>query len=269
MNWRRWAREPLVHFLLGGLAVYALFAWRGDLPDPASRTIRVTQEGEAQLALGFEQMMGRPPTNAELDQLVDRWVHDEVLYREALRLGLDQEDPVVRRRLAQKMDVIAASAADAELPSDAVLQKWLAAHPDRFTPDTALYFDQLYFTDEAQAKAALAKLKAGADWRNLGDPVSLPRSLDAALATAVANQFGDAFAHALETMTPGSAWRGPIVTPLGWHLVRLRDRNAGSLPSLAQVRERVTDDWRAQTERQRQAAGYKLLRDAYTVKVDQ
>lgn len=268
MNWRRWAREPLVHFLLGGLAIYALFAWRGEPPDPASRTIHVSQEDQAQLALGFEQMMDRPPTQAELDQLTDRWVHDEVLYREALRLGLDQQDPVVRRRLAQKMDVIAASAADAELPSDAALQKWLEAHPDRFTPGTALYFDQLYFGDEAQAKAALARLSSGADWRQLGEPSSLPRSSDAALASAVAEQFGDGFAHALETFRPGDTWHGPIESPLGWHLVRLRDRKAGSLPPLSKVRGPVTDDWRAQTEHEREEAAYKLLRGAYTVKVE-
>jgi hypothetical protein len=268
MNWRRWAKEPLFHFLLGGLAIYAVFAWMGDPPDPASRSIRVSQEDQAQLALGFEQMMDRPPTQAELDQLIDRWVHDEVLYREALRLGLDQNDPVIRRRLAQKMDIIAASAADAEQPSDAVLQKWLEAHPDRFTPDTALYFDQLYFGEEAGARAALARLKAGADWRILGEPVSLPRSLDAALATAVAEQFGDTFARALETFRPGDAWHGPIESPLGWHLVRLRDRKVGALPPLAKVRERVVEDWRAQTERQREDAGFKLLRDAYSVKID-
>ena len=97
---RKVLREPLIHFLVGGLAIFAFYAWLGEEPDPASRTITLTQEDQARLALGFEQTMARPPTDAELDALVERWVRDEVLYREALRLGLDEGDPVLRRRLA-------------------------------------------------------------------------------------------------------------------------------------------------------------------------
>lgn len=267
MKLGRWAREPLVHFLLGGLLIFALFAWRGEPVDPASRTIRIGQEDQAQLALGFERMMARPPTDAELDALTARWIRDEVLYREALRLGLEADDPVIRRRLAQKMDAIAASAADAEQPSDAVLGEWLRAHPDRFTPDTALTFDQLYFADAAAARGALARLRGGADWRGEGQAVSLPRSFEAAGRTEVASQFGDELARALEDMKPGSAWRGPVETPLGYYLVRLRERQRGALPALAEVRQRVDDDWRAETERARKDAGYRLLREAYSVEV--
>lgn len=269
MNWRRWAREPLVHFLLGGLLIFVLFAWRGEPADPSSRTITVDREARAQLALGFERMMARPPTDAELDALTTRWIRDEVLYREALRLGLDQHDPVIRRRLAQKMDVIAASAADAEQPSDAVLRDWLRAHPDRFTPDTALSFDQLYFADAGSARAALERLPGEAEWRQLGRAVSLPQSLEAAPRDQVVSQFGQAFVRALEDLQPGTGWQGPIETPLGYHLVRLRERKSAALPPLSAVRRRVEDDWRAETERQRKDAAYRLLRDAYTIEVEQ
>lgn len=268
MNLRRWAREPLVHFLLGGLLIFVLFAWRGEPADPASRTITVGREARAQLALGFERMMARPPTKAELDALITRWVRDEVLYREAMRLGLDQDDPVIRRRLAQKMDVIAASAADAEQPSDAVLQAWLEKHPDRFTPDTALTFDQLYFAEAAAARAALERLRGGADWRQLGRAVSLPQSREGAPRDQVMSQFGEAFVQALEGLRLGATWQGPVETPLGYHLVRLRDRKSGALPPLSDVRRRVEDDWRAETERERKEAAYRLLREAYTIEVE-
>lgn len=267
MNWRRWAREPLVHFLLGGLAIFALFAWRGEPVDPASRTLRVAVEDKAQLALGFERMMARPPTDAELDGLIERWIRDEVLYREALRLGLEEDDPVIRRRLAQKMDVIAASAADAEQPSDAVLAEWLRAHPDRFTPDTALSFDQLYFADAAGARAAQERLRGGADWQGEGQAVSLSRTLVAAPRTQVASQFGDELVRSLESFESGPAWQGPVATPLGYHLIRLRERRRGALPALADSRRRVEDDWRAETERERKEAAYRLLREAYTIEL--
>jgi hypothetical protein len=268
VNWRGWARQPLVHFLLGGLAIFALFAWRGEPADPASRAIRLTREDQAQLALGVERMMGRAPDQGELDSLIERWVHDEVLYREALRLGLEQDDPVIRRRLAQKMDILAASAAETETPSDAQLQKWLEQHPDRFTPDTALSLDQLYFGERAAAAAALGRLRGGANWRELGEPVTLPRSLAATSRTVVSDQFGAQFARAVERIEPGAGWHGPIETPLGWHLVRLRARTVGALPSLASVRGRVEDDWRTETERARKEAGYRVLRDAYSVVID-
>ena len=268
MNWRRWAGEPLVHFLLGGLLIFVLFAWRGEPADPASRTIRIGQEDKAQLAIGFERTMARPPTDAELDALTQRWIRDEVLYREALRLGLDEDDPVIRRRLAQKMDVIAASAADVEQPTDAVLGEWLRAHPGRFTPDTALSFDQLYFGDAPAARAALAWLGGAADWREAGQAASLPQTLEAAPRTAVASQFGGEFVRALEGMTPKAQWQGPVETPLGYHLVRLRERRRGALPALADIRQRVEDDWRAETERARKNAAYRLLRDAYTVEIE-
>lgn len=267
MSLRRWVREPLVHFVLGGVAIFVLFALRGEPADPASRTIRIGPAEQAQLALGFERMMARPPSDAELDALTSRWIRDEVLYREALRLGLDADDPVIRRRLAQKMDVIAASAVDAERSSDAVLTEWLRAHPDRFTPDAALSFDQLYFVDAAAARAALERLRDGADWRGEGQAVSLPRTLAAAPRTEVASQFGGELVRALENLSPGPAWRGPVETPLGYHLVRLRERKRGALPPLAEIRQRVEDDWRAETERARKDAAYRVLREAYTIEI--
>lgn len=267
MTLREWAREPLVHFIAGGLAIFALFAWLGEPADPASRTIRLTQADQAQLALGFERAMGRPPAQAELDALIERWIRDEVLYREALRLGLDEDDPVIRRRLAQKMDVIAASAADAEQPSDAELQRWLEAHPARFVPDAALSFDQLYFPSREAAQAAIGDV-GGSGWRDLGRPIALPQSFEATARNAVADQLGEDFTRALDGMAADGRWRGPVASPLGWHLVRLRERKLGALPQLAAIRTRVENDWRAETERMRQEAGFRVLRDAYTVKVD-
>ena len=124
---RHWSKEPLVHFLIGGALIYALFAWRGEPPDPASRSIEVSREDRAQLSLGFEKMMGRSPTDAELDRQTQKFVREEVLYREALRLGLDVNDGVVRRRMSQKMDLIAAAQAETAVPSEQALQEWYEA----------------------------------------------------------------------------------------------------------------------------------------------
>lgn len=267
MNWKRWLREPLVHFLLVGAAIFAVFGWRAGPDDPASRTIRLTLEDQARLSAGFAAIMGRPPTDAELDGVIANWVRDEVLYREALRLGLDDGDTVIRKRLAQKMDTIAASAADTEQPDDATLEKWLRDHPERFTQDMTLTFDQLYFTSRSRAVVARTLLQGGADWTRVGDPISLPARFTESAQTVVANELGDEFARAVSTLPIDAGWQGPVKGALGWHLVRLTDREPGTLPPLEAIRERVEGDWRAETARTRTDAAYKVLRDAYTVKI--
>jgi len=265
---KRLLREPLVHFLVAGAAIFAVLSLRTAPDDPASRTIHLTRDDQARLSVNFAQIMGRPPTQAELDALVQRWVREEVLYREALRLGLDQGDAVIRKRLAQKMDVIAVSAADTETPDEATLAKWLKDHPDRFAQDMQLTFDQLYFTERARAVVAKALLEGGADWTRVGDAVSLPAHFEHAARTTVSDEMGPDFARALEGSAPDKAWHGPVESALGWHLVRLTAKQPGVLPPLAAIRGRVEDDWRAETGRLRQVAAYQTLRDAYTVQID-
>ena len=265
---QRLLREPLVHFLVAGAAIFAVLSLRTAPDDPASRTIHLTRDDQARLSVNFAQIMGRPPTQAELDALVQRWVREEVLYREALRLGLGQGDAVIRKRLAQKMDVIAASAADTETPDEATLAQWLKDHPDRFAQDMQLTFDQLYFTERGRALVAKALLEGGADWTRVGDAVSLPAHFERASRTTVRDEMGPDFARALERLAPDKAWHGPVESALGWHLVRLTGKQPGELPPLNAIRGRVEDDWRAETGRLRQDAAYKTLRDAYTVQID-
>lgn len=258
-------REPLVHFLIGGALIFAFFAWRGEEADPASRVIAVDREVQAQIALDYERTMQRPPTDAELDALTERWVREEVLYREALRLGFDAGDPVVRRRLAKKMEFLAVSSADAAEPGEAELERWYRANAARYTSDLRLSFDQVYFAERPDPATVLSGLRQ--DWQAAGEPASLPASVEARDKAQVAAQFGAGFAEALATMKAGAGWQGPLASGVGWHFVRLRQVEAGTVPPLDTVRERVIEDWRRATAREREEAAYRLLRDAYTVKI--
>ncbi|MXO62682.1 peptidyl-prolyl cis-trans isomerase [Qipengyuania oceanensis] len=262
-----WTREPLVHFLFGGALLFAFFAWRGEEADPASRTIAVGRAEQAALAQRFEATMRRPPTDAELDTLVDQYVREEVLYREALRLGLDRDDAVVRRRLAQKMDEIAGARAETAPLDDAVLRKWLATHPERFASDTAFTFDQLWFENRDDADTALAKLRAGADWEKLGQTIDLPRTVEARPARDVASRYGTEFLAALRSGKADGRWSGPIRSGFGWHLVRLEEAAIGAVPSFEDLRADVENDWRSSTISQRREDAYRVLRDGYTVTV--
>lgn len=264
----RWTREPLVHFLLAGAALFAFFAWKGEPADPASRTIHVTREDRARLALQWQRTMLRPPTDAELDALTETWLREEILYREALRLGLDRDDAIVRKRLASKMDFLAESMAESEQPDEATLQKWLSQHPQNFAADTAYSFDQLYFITEAAARDAQQALRKGADWRALGEPIELPRSRENTGTDVLRQQFGIQFAGDLAALKPGPDWAGPLPSGYGWHLVRLRARTVGTVPPLSAIRERVENDWRNATLEARREAAYQLLRGAYRITID-
>ncbi|WP_171033101.1 peptidyl-prolyl cis-trans isomerase [Qipengyuania marisflavi] len=255
-------REPLLHFLIGGAVLYALFAWIGTPVDPASRTISLSRSDQAQIAQGFAQMMGRPPTDAELSGLIERRVREEVLYREALRLGLDRDDPAVRRRLATKMDEIAAASAEAETPGDAVLEEWHKAHAGTFETGGVVNFEQVYFASEAAALAAKGQASPS------GQPISLPRTVDAKSMVELGAIFGQQFAQEIAERSVAREWQGPIPSGFGWHLVRLSHREEGSVPPLAEIRDRVEADWRNSTITARRAAAYNALREAYRVEIE-
>lgn len=259
---RRVLREPLVQFLLAGAAIYLVLGWFGSDVDPASRTITLSKEERAGIALGFERSAGRPPTDTEMDGLVDRWVREEVLYREALRLGLDREDAVVRRRLSTKMDELAGASAETASVSEETLQSWLKEHPERFADDGSVSFDQRYFASEDAARQAVAQ----------GEPrgvsISLPESVAGKSAREVREIFGQQFAQGLSVLEPSENWQGPIPSGFGWHIVRLTARETGTVPPLADIRDRVEADWRNATIADRREAAYRVLRDSYQVETE-
>lgn len=270
MSWREWAKEPLVHFLIGGLIIYALFAWRGEPIDTDSRSIEIGREAKAQVALAFEQLMGRPPTDAELDRQVERYIREEVLYREALRIGLDENDAVVRRRMAQKMDLIAAAQAEAAQPSDDTLQSWFEAHPERFADQAKYSLDQVYFAEKSGAEALMAQLNAQTsqgDFTDKGQPISLPSSLEGMARKEVLDRFGEQFLAGISGLEISEKWQGPMASGFGWHIIRLRAREVGALPAFDDVRTRVENDWRSNTIEERRRRAYAILRDAYRIEI--
>lgn len=265
-------REPLVHFLLMGFALFLFFAWRGDAVDPESRTITITQAQVERLAANWAQTWQRPPSQTEIDGLIRDYVKEEIYYREGLRLGLDQDDPIIRRRIRSKMEFLATSELETEAPEDATLQALLDKNPQAYAKDARYSFDQIYLAsqDEAAARARatqmLAALNTGADWQTLGDAISLPRSPEAVDRTRIASDFGDDFAASLAGLKPGQ-WSGPVTSGFGLHLVRIRKVLASARPTLADVRQKLENDWRAQTIRDREAKAYQTLLDGYSIKI--
>ena len=261
-------REPLVHFLIAGFLVFLLSLWRGGEVDPQSRTIHITEDKVTRLSANWEQIWRRPPTQVEIDGLIRDYIKEEVYYREAKRLGLDEDDTVIRRRLRSKMEFLAKAQVENAQADDQILQHWLQRYPERFATDIVYDFDQIYLGEGGQdgAAAVLKSIAAGADWRAQGKAISLPRALEQASASDIARQFGDPLVEALST-APLGTWAGPFRSGFGNHLVRVRTKTASGKPALANVRQQVENDWRVNSANAREAEAYQALLDGYTIKI--
>ena len=258
-------REPLVHFLIAGAAVFWLLAGRA--PDLGERRIVVNKAVVGAMVERFYGAFHRLPSPDETDGMIRDYVADQVYYREALRLGLDQGDEVVVRRMRRKLESLAVADAETEEPGDAQLQALIDRDPARYSDDPRTSFAQVYLgadTPEtrAAANAQLADLRAG---RSINAaPAPLPARLDGARASEVSGMFGDEFTLALRALPPGQ-WQGPVASGVGLHLVRVDSRAAPIKPSLAAVRQRVTNDWRADAIARARADDYARMLRGYDV----
>jgi peptidyl-prolyl cis-trans isomerase C len=256
-------REPLVHFLAAGLLLFAVAGPDGNAVD---QTITVSEDQVNQLVSQWEQSWKRPPTANEIDGLIRDYVKDEVYYREGIRLGLDNNDPLVRRRMRSKLEFM--STAETDAPSDAALEAWLNKNNGRYVSDPVYDVDQIFLGQNgAQADALLAKLRSGADPAVLGEVISLPRTLTATSKAEIARQFGDDFATALAAITPG-AWTGPVESGFGAHLVRVRKVTAPKRPALNDVRKAVENDWRNANRQSREAEAFQAMLNRYDVTIE-
>lgn len=267
-NLRRLLKEPLVHFLIAGAMVFWLMSGRA--PDLGERRIVVNERVAGAIAQRFYDSFRRMPSQDELDGLIRDYVQDQVYYREAVALGLDQNDEVVVRRMRRKMEGLAVADAEAATPSDKDLQALIDKDPARYAEDPRTTFQQVYLgadtpENRAQADLKLKQLRAGQSAS--GVPAPLPAQLENASASEISGMFGDEFTLALRNQPTGQ-WIGPVASGLGLHLVRVDNRAAPAPPSLASVRQRVENDWRAAAVAKSRDESYARILKGYDVVIE-
>lgn len=251
----RWLREPLLHFLLAGLALFA--GYRALHPELNSRDLSdrivLTEDDLRQMNAAW-LAQGRPtPTPEEMRRLIESKVREEILYREALALGLDKGDTIVKRRLAQKMEFLTEDLTSVRDPKTEELKAWFKEHRERFALPPRLSFRHLYFSPDREGKQ-VKEVAASARERLAGKPADSP--LTTSLADSfmfqdsyrdrtpeqVADVFGRTFAAALFQLTPGS-WQGPIESGLGWHIAWVESITPGRAPAYEEIESDVKSGW--------------------------
>jgi len=274
---KRLLREPLIHFFLLGGLLFAAYGLLNPAQEAQPQRIVVTPGQIEHLATSFSATWQRPPTQAELKQLVERYVREEVLSREAVKLGLDQDDSVIRKRLQQKMEFVSDDLAAIAEPTDDELAAYLAEHPEDFRQEGRVSFRQVFLSvdkrgEQLQADAAelLSKLTPpgpAADVSALGDPTMLPPAMTDEPQGRVQSAFGRDFASGLAGADTGT-WTGPIRSGFGLHLVLIERRDAPRLPALAEVREAVLREWENARRAEARRRFYDDLLQQYQVSVE-
>lgn len=271
----KFLKEPLVHFLALGALLFVLYGVIGDEQDRPNKIV-VTQGKVDNITELWIRTRQRPPTQEELQGLIDDYIIEEILYREAKALGLDEDDTIIRRRLRQKMEFIADDVAAIAEPTDQDLQQFMDEHAQAFRLDALITFEQIFFNEDRRGEAAVDdavaardRLIAGqaSDPRLLGDGIPLPYSLEASSSRDISSMFGPDFADEL-LMLPVGEWSGPVPSGFGLHVVRITAMEPGRDPTLEEVRDVVARDWSSDRRKKVRDQMYDSFRERYTVTIE-
>jgi hypothetical protein len=272
-------KEPLIQFLLIGACIYGAYAL---FAPPEESDLDTTVVVDANRINGFvaqwSSRWNRPPTKEELDGLVNSYVREEILYRQAVAMGLDEDDPVTRRRMAQRLEFLTSDLALVVEPEEAELERYFQDNIDQFRAPNLISFIQVYFDPDARgdstlddANEALEALKTAGvpDPGSLqaGDSFMLPGYFASATELEVRKRLGGGFTESLIELEPG-VWHGPVLSGFGVHLVYVFEKLQAPAPDLADVRPQVLEAWQREQMDTFNKKFYEGLKDRYTVIVE-
>jgi peptidyl-prolyl cis-trans isomerase C len=277
----RWLREPLLQFLLVGVLLFG--AWNVVSPNSYARgpTTRIvlTDDDLKQLATTWIAAGRAPPSPQQMQRLVEDKVREEVLYREALALGLDKDDTIVKRQLARKMEFLAEDVSKLEEPKPGELKAWYEKNKGRFALPPRVTFRHVYFSPDrrgamvrADAERMLSQL-AGKPMDSpgiatVGDPFMFQQYYGDRPFDEIARQFGPRFARALLELAPG-VWAGPIESGYGWHVVFAESLTPQRIPDYEEIEADVKNAWIEDRRIEVRGRMYEAMRARYDIVLPQ
>ena len=272
----RLMREPLLHFLLIGLALFVVYSWmhRGQSGVEPSHEIALSFDELRTMDLYFESQWHRQPTGEEFNAMVENKIQEEILYREGLAMGLDKDDTIVKRRMAQKLQFLAEDVATAHEPSTAELQAWFAKNSEKFALPSRATFRHLFFSFDKRgqnargdAAAALAKLSGQPESTPLAamaDPFMFKDYYADQTPQELAKEFGPTFGLGVFKFKPRS-WQGPIESGFGWHLVFIDSIIPGRIPVFEEIEPDVKTAWLGYEKEKAWRETYARMRARYII----
>jgi hypothetical protein len=274
---RKILREPLLHFLLLGTAIFAAYSLVSKRGSQEPGKIVISEGQIAAMAEGFTRTWRRPPTREEIEGLIQDRVREEVYCREAMAMGLEKDDTIIRRRLRQKMEFVTDDIAALAQPTDEQLSAYLKEHAETFRPQRQFSFSHVYLNperhgenlarDTAQLLAHLQQAGDRADVAELGDPFLLEHKFHALPVNEAAKQFGEKFAAKLGELSLHQ-WQGPVESGYGLHLIWISERAEGRVPALAEVHEAVRREWANARRLESNEKFYQELLKRYVVTIE-
>ena len=273
-SWRSILREPLFQFLLVGALL--LFAERM-LIEPgrdSDHDIAIGADESASLVESWSQRWGRSPNAGERAGLIEDHVREEVLYREALALGLDNDDTIIRRRLAQKMSFLLKSTGPVEEVTEGDLEAFVAQNPELFAEPATLDFHQVFFSSDMRsdplgdAALALQDLRSGKSEQGVGDRSPLGNDFQKQSDIDISAKFGEGFPEPLKRADLGT-WTGPIESAYGAHLIRVDARTAARTPPLEEIGQTALNLYLENQQKEAAEAAYRNVRNKYRIIIEE
>lgn len=270
----KWLKEPLLHFILMGALIFVVYDMVSDQRSADEIFISVGQQDN--LINTFSRSWQRPPTREEFKGLVDDFVREEIAYREGASLGLDDNDIIIRRRMRQKLELLAEDVASLSQPSEEELQTYLDENVEDYLIESRLSLRQIYFSpdrredpagDAATVLAELQTANTELAFKELGDRLPIPSEIDGLRISEIGRLFGTVFSEQLEAVE-SDEWLGPVESGFGYHLVYITERVQGARPDLEQVRDAVQRDWFSQKRREAVDGMYQRLSENYQVDIE-
>jgi len=276
MQIKNWLKEPLLHFLVLGAIIFGVYTQLNP-PGPSDGEIIVSQGQQRHLVTAFSRTWNRPPTPQEFAGIVQDWIREEIAYREGLEMGLDGNDTIIRRRLRQKLELLAEDIVSFAPPTSKDLEDYRAANESDYTLEPTYTLRQVYFSSDLRgeearrdAEQALVLLDTDAgmvDFSQLGDPISLPGRVVSERASAIDSRFGQSFTAALSDIAPGK-WSGPVPSGYGIHLVFIEDFQPGRILTLEEAEQEIRRDWENTRRIETIDQLYDRLAEQYTITIE-
>ena len=258
-------RDRLVWFVAFGLVLFAL-DWAASRRD--AYTIRIDLPLVEKLVAQWEGQTKRRPNAQELDSLIEGYIREEILVREAQAMGLDDNDVIIRRRLAQKVEFFLSENAPPALPDAADLKAWFEDNRVAYDAPQKLSWRHVFAAEEAEAEALLAKLKKdGKDWRNMGQPFMLSRAYARQAAPQMSQIMGTRFAEAVFSQSDKKGWFGPVRSAYGWHAVEITAEYPPQAAQFAPLADKIASDWQSEQARLARQAAWAELRAGYDIEL--